>query len=618
MCGIAGIIGKNPHPFPDGLKKIMSHRGPDHTNLTQIQSPSRCLQLLHHRLSIIDLSDEANQPFFDETKKFALIFNGEIYNYKELRHELENKRVKFTTVSDTEVLLKAMMTYGLEALPKLNGMFAFAFFDLSRDKMIVARDPFGEKPFNYLIQNDQFIFASEIKFVLEASGRKFNLNGKVVGDYFSSHFLNAREEETFFSGIKKLPAGSFAEVSLQEPLKLNIKYYYRPALNAVPITSIEEASERIRQVMTSSVNLRLRSDVPLGLFLSGGIDSSVLAAISSKMTTDITFLSVVSGDRRYDESHFVDLVAKHLKKESIKINIENNAAECWELLPKMIWHNDEPVISFTSVAYYKMVEAARERGLKVLLTGQGADEVFLGYRKFKFWYYKNLLKKGRLDKLTAAGLSELRNSDLLESFTIAEALRYFPGGTANVKTKAWGQKLLDVRRKNSRDTSNLKQIQYDDLLHYSVPVLLHYEDRLSMAHGAEVRVPFLDKHLVDIGMALSDELKIKCGYSKYILRKTFESMLPSEVIWRRDKKGFTIPQEVWMKQELSGPIGDLFKSDMISYEMGLLDKKQNLDDYEMFKNNKTRVLGFKDIFARISLEKWMQVYGKYLNQEIDT
>ena len=618
MCGIAGIISKSPFNFSNELKGLMGHRGPDHTELSELKSGSKSIQLLHHRLSIIDLSDAANQPFFDESKKHALIFNGEMYNYKELKAELENHGVSFKTHSDTEVLLRSLMRWGAEALSKFNGMFAFAYFDLNTNRMLMARDPFGEKPFYYIIQNDQLLFASEIKFILEASGRKFNLNGKVLGDFFSSHFLDARSEETFFSGIFKLPAGSFAEVDLNAPItRLEIKNYYRPSMINHEISNPSEAGEKIQEIMESSVNLRMRSDVPVGLFLSGGIDSSILAALTSKVAPDMTFLSVVSGDKRYDESHFVDLVTNHLKCQSIKINIENDAEECWELLPKMIWHNDEPVISFTSVAYYKMVEAAKERGLKVLLTGQGADEVFLGYRKFKFWHYKNVFKKGRLDKAFAAGFSEILHSDLLESFSLAEALRYLPGGTAKAKTSAWGDKLLEVRRTRSRNTQNLRQIQYDDLLHYSVPVLLHYEDRLSMAHGAEVRVPFLDKRLVDTGMSLSDDLKIRNGYSKYILRKSFEHMLPKEVIWRRDKKGFTIPQEIWMKRQLAPHIQKLFGSDMISYEMGILKKAQNLQDLANFQQDKTRVLGWKDIIARISMEKWMQVFGKHLNQKID-
>lgn len=618
MCGIAGIVSKTPIQFSDELKRVMGHRGPDHTHLSELKTQSRSLQILHHRLSIIDLTEAANQPFFDETKKHALIFNGEIYNYKELKSELMSLGVSFKTHSDTEVLLQSLIRWGSKALEKLNGMFAFAYFDLSREQMLIARDPFGEKPFYYFTQDDRICFSSEIKFLLEASGRKFNLNGKVLGDYFSSHFFDARVEETFFSGIFKLPAGSYSEVDLRAPItKLEIKDYYRPSLTAPEITDSNEAIRRIQEAMESSVDLRMRSDVPVGLFLSGGIDSSILAALASKVSPDLKFLSVVSGDKRYDESHFVDLVTKHLKCESIKINIENNAQDCWELLPKMIWHNDEPVISFTSVAYYKMVEAARERGLKVLLTGQGADEVFLGYRKFKFWHYKNLLKQGRLGKVMAAGISEVMHSDLLESFSLAEALRYMPGGTAKAKTAAWGDELFKVRRTQSRNTKNLRQIQYDDLLHYSVPVLLHYEDRLSMAHGAEVRVPFLDKRLVDIGMALSDDLKIRNGYSKYILRKSYEHLLPKEVIWRRDKKGFTIPQETWMKHELAQPIQELFASDMISYDMGILKKTENLQDLEAFQQDKTRILGWKDIFSRISLEKWMQVYGKYLNQEID-
>lgn len=620
MCGIAGIIGPKTHPFPEKLQNLMSHRGPDHTKLSHLKSGETQIQILHHRLSIIDLSQEANQPFFSEDKNFALVFNGEIYNYLELKAELEKEGVSFRTTSDTEVLLKLLIKDREKAFSKLNGMFALGFFDLVNGTVIFGRDPFGEKPLYYFQDENHFYFSSEIKFILEASQRKFKLNGKVIGDYFSSHFLEARIEETFFAGIKKLPPGSFAVSSLSK-IALDFVSYYEPKKNAQTEGDLLRASEDIRETLFNSVDIRLRSDVPVGLFLSGGVDSSVLAAISSQLLEknggDIKFLSIVSDDPTTDESPFIDIVSKHLKKESIRVNVHNDAKSFWELLPKVIWHNDEPIISFASIAYFKMIEAARAQGLKVLLTGQGADEVFLGYKKFKFWHYKNLLKQGKLFQLAGAGISELQHSDLVGSFSLAEASRYFPGGTSDLKTQAWGEKLQAIRRTSGRNTSSLSQTQYDDLKHYSVPVLLHYEDRLSMAYGAEVRVPFLDKNLVDIGMRLKDDLKIHHGWSKYALRKSFESMLPKEIIWRKDKKGFTIPQEEWMRKTLSPEIGALFSSDMKSYEMGLFDKKKNLEDYENFKQGKTKLLGFKDIFARLSLEKWMDVYGEYIESEIE-
>lgn len=620
MCGIAGIVGRSPFPFTDKLKNLMTHRGPDNTTLSELKTQSSSIQILHHRLSIIDLSPAANQPFYDESGRYALVFNGEVYNYKELRADLQKKGMTFKTSSDTEVLLKLLIAEGEAAFSMINGMFAVAFFDLKAETMIIGRDPFGEKPFYYFLNDHKFIFSSEIKFILEAAGQKFKLNGSVLGDYFSSHFLETKEEETFFAGVKKLAPGSFAKVNLKETFFLDVKRYYNPKISGDYLVDPISSADQIKNAIYHSVDIRLRSDVPVGLFLSGGIDSSILAAISSelcnKQNSEIKFLSIVSDDPTTDESQFVDMVSKHLKKESIKINIQNNAREFWELLPKIVWHNDEPIISFASIAYYKMIEAARAQGLKVLLTGQGADEAFLGYKKFKFWHYKNMLKKGRLDKLAMAGFFEMKNSDLFESFSLAEASRYLPGGTSDLKTKAWGEKLLQVKRTTGRNTSSLRQTQYDDLRHYSVPVLLHYEDRLSMAFGAEVRVPFLDKNIVDIGMKLSDDLKIKHGFSKYILRKTFESMLPKEVIWRRDKKGFTIPQEKWMRQDLAKDISGVFNSDMIAYDMGLLKKDQNITDFEAFKNGSTKMLGFKDIFARLSLETWLKVYEPYIEQEV--
>jgi asparagine synthase (glutamine-hydrolysing) len=616
MCGIAGVISRRPAPFSPEMMSVMGHRGPDHTHLSELQSHGYFLQLLHHRLSIIDLVDASNQPFFDATGRYSIVFNGEIYNYIELRKELQALGVDFKTASDTEVLLQAMIVWGERAFNKLNGMFAFLFTDLHLGKGFIARDPFGEKPFYYHLRDEKFSFSSEIKFLLAATPEKFGVNKLVLAQYFSSHYLEATEEDTFFEGIKKFPAGAFSSFDLSGEFKLNIQRYYSPKVNENSrITNLDDAESQIRWALDESVRLRLRSDVPVGLFLSGGVDSSILAHLVKKHHSNVQFVSVVSDDPAYDESSFINIVEKNLKQEAIKINIQTRAQEFYELLPKVGWHNDEPLTSFSAVAYYKMIEAAKQNGLKVLLTGQGADEVFLGYKKFKFWHYKNLFRSGKIIGLSKALFDEGGNSDLFESFSLSEASRYLPGFMKGSKRAAWGNKIIDVALA-ARKTGSMEQAQIEDLKAYSVPVLLHIEDRLSMAYGTEVRVPFLDRSIVDLGLQLDTNLKIRDGFSKYALRSAYRGLVPDPIIWRRDKKGFSIPQDKWIRDELSGNIESLFKSDMISYDLGILDKKANLQDYQAYKNNESKLVGYKDIFARLSLEMWLKSFSHSIKGEL--
>lgn len=618
MCGIAGIISKSKKTMSPELREMMSHRGPDNTSLSSLEYQEYSLQFLHHRLSIIDLAETANQPFFDQTKRFSLVFNGEIYNYLELRQELEREGISFTTHSDTEVLLYSLIVWKKEALEKLNGMFAFVFYDSMTGELLMGRDPFGEKPFYYILEDENFYFSSEIKFILAASEKKFAINGEALRGYFSSHYLDSLPSETFFKGIKKLQSGEFLTLKLKDKIEFDFGTYYRPSKQN-EITNLSEAKDKIRETVEDSLRLRLRSDVPVGLFLSGGVDSSVLAALTQKISQtsggDVQFISIVSDDPSSDESPFISLVEKHLNKKSLRINIETKAEEFFNLLPQITWHNDEPLTSFSAVAYYKMVEAAKAQGLKVLLTGQGADEVFLGYRKFKFWNYKNKLKEGQFLSLGRDLFMEIGHSDLFGSFSVSEASRYLPWAEKSAKSKAWLSKLQDFAPQ-SRKTSSMESIQIDDLQRFSVPVLLHIEDRLSMAHGAEVRVPFLDKRIVQVGLDLSTDLKLKNGYSKFALRSAFEDLLPQGISWRKDKKGFSIPQERWLRTELNEQVQKVFSGDMISYEVGILNKKQNLNDYLGYREGRKGTLGYKDIFARLSFEIWLQSYSAYIKDEV--
>jgi asparagine synthase (glutamine-hydrolysing) len=621
VCGIGGIISKQDQKrTAEACKNLLSHRGPDHTGLSNLRLADYHVHITHNRLSILDLSDQAHQPFWHPSGDYCLIFNGEIYNYLEIREELRKKGYAFTTTSDTEVLMMALIVWPVEeALNKLNGMWAFSFFDLKNQKILFSRDRFGKKPFYYHVDGNQLIWASEIKYILAASKNKFAPNKAVVAQYLKQFLLESESSQTFFKDISKLPAGTYAWVDLNKSaIELKPQKFYHFPQKTYP-GALLQAEEELEHLLEDAVKIRLRSDVNVGFLLSGGLDSSLLSSFGNKLShsnqSNLKYLSITSEDPKYDESPFINLVENHLGISSKKVELKEKAKEAFDLLGQVIWQNDEPITTLAAVTYYLMMKTAKEMDTKVLITGQGADEIFCGYRKYLGFYLQSLMRQGNLLKSGEVLFQFLKTQSLIKDIELSELKRYVSflnKGSLEILTPELGQY---HQPSITLQDQTLNERQIADLFQFSVPALLHYEDRLSMAFGREVRAPFLDYRIAELGVSLPSSYKINQGWSKFILRKIAKKYLPREVAYRKDKKGFTIPQERWLKTELKHELEALFKSDCLIYQFNFVDKEVLLKKYELFCQEKPGAarISYKEIFAPLALEAWLRRFNDYLH-----
>jgi asparagine synthase (glutamine-hydrolysing) len=618
MCGISGIISRQDRRRDlERSKQVLQHRGPDSLGTTHHHAGGYFASVLHHRLAIIDLTEDANQPFFSKDGNAYLICNGEIYNYIELRAELESQGIEFRTSSDTEVLLEALLHWGVpKTLEKLNGMWAFAFCDLTNRRFTFARDRFGIKPFYYCNDHEAFCFGSEIKGVLAILQRKFALNQKTATRLLSQNLVESDPEETFFEGISKLAPGHYGEIDLNAPQPvLKITRYYQ-AKPAALQCDFEEANRHLKGLLSDAVELQLRSDVQVGVLLSGGIDSSALACfgeehMSKRGGNPLALLSLTSEGSPYDESPYIEKVEKQLGRTAARIDVSGSPTKMLQLLDDVQWYNDEPLTSFSGVAYYLMMQRARELGIKVLLTGQGADELFCGYKKYLGFYLKGLLREGSVADFGKEVVRFGLNGGFVHDIQWSEMKRYVAPrhGLRALGPALQGYEPLSI----SLGSRSLAERQILDIEQTSIPSLLHYEDRLSMAFSREVRVPFLDHRIVEFALACPDEFKIGMGWSKHVLRAAVADVIPSEIAWRKDKNGFGVPQVEWMKLALRPHIERIFREDCIMYDMGLIDKAALLQLYEDYRTSFFNTVPYKKVFSALALEIWLRRYAAHIN-----
>ncbi|MCK0180174.1 asparagine synthase (glutamine-hydrolyzing) [Flavobacteriaceae bacterium S0862] len=514
MCGISGLIGTGDYKFQ--LKNMLVsqvHRGPDFTGTFFDEG---FIALGHNRLSIIDLSDNANQPFNDALGRYSIVFNGEIYNYLELKERLKND-YNFKTSSDTEVLLAAFITYGKECLKLLNGMFSFAIWDALKKELFAARDRFGIKPFYYYKNKEVFIFSSEIK-AIHNSG----VNKKPSEKVWSNYFVNGSyglPSETFWEAIHQLPGGHYLELSGNQ-FKITKWYDFEANVNRqTKIKDYEEAKAIYKDLIIDSICLRFRADVPLGFNVSGGLDSSALLALASVSQKDISKIEAFTfytGDENYDELLWVEQIIARYKSPLNKVLL---SFEEVPKLSKFITHfQDEPFGGVPTLAYSKLFASASKKGIKVLLDGQGMDEQLAGYD-----YYRNNSKS----TIQGVNKSPFRKNMLHASF-------------------------IDDISKNDYPTpfnSSLENLQYRDLFYTKIPRALRFNDRDSMAYSTELRVPFLDYRLVEFGFSLSNEFKIKNNQGKQILRDIIADYVDSNVSYT-PKRALQTPQREWLGNDL--------------------------------------------------------------------
>ena len=565
MCGIAGIISTQKEIIHNRSLKTMSdslsHRGPDGEGLWI--NKENTAGLSHRRLAIIDLSAAAAQPMH-YLNRYSIVYNGEIYNYKELKSDLQKAGYHFTTQSDTEVILASYDFYKDACVKYFDGMFSFAIWDDQLKNLFCARDVFGEKPFYYFLDNNVFSFASEMKS-LWAVGIEKSADEKMMVNYLAlGQVQNAADKsQTFYKHIFSLPPAHTGVLSLSTMHFTLSRYRDIDKQNCIEISE-GEAVEKLENLLQNSVARRLRSDVAVGSSLSGGLDSSTIAYFIQqkvhKKSDFKTFSAVFPGFNK-DESVFINELCN--KFTLTNFTVTPNAEGLLKDFEKLCYHQEEPFQSSSIYAQYKVYELAAANNIKVLLDGQGADETLSGYTKYLHWYLQELSAKGKYIEVK-------KQKDLLQKAGIPFKwdfknilAAYLPSHTALALEKREYNKIIHSKVIHSRLLQKIKgrewqgiykpvvtklnDVLYSNTMQHGLEELLRYADRNSMAHGTEVRLPFLNFELVNFIFSLPSSYKIKDGFTKYILRKTMMDKIPDKILWNTNKIGFETPQKSWME-----------------------------------------------------------------------
>jgi len=620
MCGIAGLITRKPDALArlSRAENVQGHRGPDAQSRVELKSSGWTVAFAHQRLSIIDLSDAGTQPMVRDDN--WIVYNGEVYNYLEIRAELAKHGERFKSDTDSEVVLAALNRWGIEeALDKFNGMFAFAWFHAASSKVFLCRDRVGIKPLNFCLDGDDLVFASEQKAILEVSQRQFTLNYQVLGEFLYQSQIET-SPSNFLDEVIKVPAGHYGVVHLSENMaKVDLVRYWTPPFETQEPTDPADLAEEVRELFIDAVRLRLRSDVPVGVLLSGGIDSSAISAAVQHILgrdSSVSLLSAVSDHKQFDESPFIDLMASHLGREVHKVQLEFSPERAFELLEHVTWHNDQPVGGFSSVAHYLLLQRAREIGITVVLSGQGADELLCGYRKYYMFHLQQLIRERRYVDCATAIARSLKERTILSQLNIREGKRYMPRFLAPREADIGGEAVRGYTRLELRlpRGMTIQERQALDVSRFSVPALLHYEDRMSMASSREIRVPFLDHRMIEKLIPSSMETKIKSGWTKHVFRKAMEPLLPKRITWRRDKMGFDNPESEWLKHKLRPTVLEYFGEDSLMFKLNIVNRRELLRKYEAYCKQPATggTIWYKDIFNPLAIEVWLRKFERYV------
>ena len=653
MCGISGIYCSDRNIQPariKGMTDSLRHRGPDdegyvflnleqgkwiayagkHT-ISSLQLPplekqednTYNLALGHRRLSILDLSPAGHGPMSYKGGKLWITYNGEIYNYLELRNELKVRGYPFQTQTDTEVILAAYNEWGIDCLKRFNGMWAFALVDLEKKRVFCARDRAGVKPFYYTFDGKRFCFASEIKALLQVDGVKAEPNEQIIADYLFSGYLD-HTSETFFKNIYQLRPGEYL---LWDDQQIMVRSYWDLEDQGIRFGRDRDYADRFYELFQDSIRLRLRSDVPVGTCLSGGLDSSSIVCLGNRLmfdhqnidpmligTKQKTFSSCYE-DVTHDERKFIEMVIRQTGAE--KNYIFPTAEEFFQELPKLIWHQDEPFGSARIYTQWAVMKLARHRQVTVLLDGQGGDELLAGYMPSFLFLLRGLLRKAHFASLWKEICGVQRHHGLMFK-------QYLPSIFSALLPnpfRSFVQKLLkgdrtgiqpEFRKRYFRHFStpvkfgnDLNDYLYQIFRQTILPSLLRYEDRSSMAFSLETRLPFLDYRLVEFVFSLPVEQKISQGVTKIILRNAMEGIIPEEIRRRMDKMGFATPEEVWFRTALKNKIEEMIHSESFAAR-GYFDIREVQKTFSEHCEGKGN---FSPIIWRwINLELWFRIY----------
>lgn len=570
MCGIGGIIGNNISGELTGelesMMEIVAHRGPDGKGYYHDAK----FVLGHRRLSILDLSELGAQPM-EYMNRYVITYNGEIYNYIELREELKAKGYSFKSDTDTEVVIAAYDFWKEDCLNHFNGMWAFALYDKAKQVVFCARDRFGIKPFYYTQIGNKFVFASEIKQFTVIKGWKALGNIPRIMDFLYEG-VSDHTNETLFKNVYQLRGGESLLYDLHKAeFKVSGWYNLKRKSSCTATLTPKEAKNRFFSLFEDAVRLRLRSDVKVGSCLSGGLDSSAIVCVANNLlrkTGDHVNQETVSScfeQKKYDEQEYIDTV---IEKTGVKGHkVFPSLSDLLEELDRLTWFQDEPFGSTSIFAQWNVFKTARENNILVMLDGQGADEQLAGYSRFHAVYFTELFLTGYWKelkeslenyrkcysryyhnpfKMIATAIMQTPRNRTLYEWTL-KTRRMFKKDVNDDFT--WlHQEIRKKHRFNIPTGLTVKDESVTELLYTSLPMLLHYEDRDSMAHSVESRVPFMDYRLVEFVLSLPNHYKIHKAVTKYVLRNAMQHILPDKIINRYDKLGFVTPEEVWIRE----------------------------------------------------------------------
>jgi asparagine synthase (glutamine-hydrolysing) len=604
MCGIVGAVGPNPGQFD--IEEALSwirHRGPDDQGVERF--PGAVLG--HVRLSILDLSSAGHQPMYSDDRNLCLVHNGEIYNYLEIQDALAPQT--FRSKTDTEVIIKAYERWGTECLDQFNGMFAFAVWDNAKQQLCAARDRMGIKPFYYTVWDGHFLFASEIKALL-ALGCPRQPNYHVIHDYLR-HGYYEHTDETFFEGIHRLPPGHRLTYDRRDGLRLH-RYWFLP--DHLQDVRDEDLEKRFLDVLATVVNLECRSDVPVGILLSGGLDSSALLSLMKReYGGPLHAYSYAFDDERFDETPYMNQATRHYAMDCTVT--KTSAAEFWRDFPATMWFQEEPTGSITITSFKKVFQSMDDDGVVAVLTGNGMDELMGGYKPHHIAYLVDLHNEhsprferechgfARKYRLSAREVSEL-----IEEFDLDRYYRLSTDGTVPVHPACVDEGFLEAFQRelvfDKPFRSHMRNLMYKDLAYVKLPRALRFQDKMSMRHSKELRPSFLNRLLVEFCYSLPPDCLVRDGEGKALFRDLMTRLLPPGFA-AFPKRFKTNPQGEWLRGELQAHMWDVLHSKSF-LDRPIYDHKKVGETYREFVEEGAENSFF--VWQWLNLETWFRTF----------
>lgn len=607
MCGIAGYIGKNPPKELNLLKtaEVLKHRGPDGKGFFSHNFKDLTISMVHRRLAIIDLDSRSNQPFY--YKGTVLVYNGEIYNYIEIRKELLNLGHSFKTSGDTEVLIHALYQWGTKAMSKLQGMWAFAWYKEKDGTLLLCRDKFGEKPL-YIWKHDNGIyFGSEVKSIISLSQERPRVNQThLLRNLFNGYKSIFKTNDTFFENIISLNPGTYLNININSN-KIQNKRYWKPKLKENENLSYQDSVQMTKEALINAVKLRMRSDVPLAFCMSGGVDSNCLISIASKiLNCDVHGFTIMNTDARYEEQDLVNQAARTLKIKQTKIKLSNK--NFLSNLKNLVILRDAPVSTISYYVHSQLMEAISSNNYKISISGTGADELFSGYYDHHLMYLATFFNEKKIFDETKNNwkkyvLPFVRNKFLKNPYLFIDNPNfrdhiYLGKEFSNFLLKDFSEEF----KEESFNLNLLRNRMLNELFYESVPVILHEDDANAMNYSIENRSPFLDSDLFQTSLQIPTKFMIKNGRAKSVLRDSMREIVPNPILDSYRKVGFNAPIEDLLDIKNKN-IRDQILENSIIYEIIDRKKIENIMNYQNISNEVSKFL-FSFLGTKFFLEEY--------------